>query len=80
MDTLAKSHETLNQPQKLLTAEAVATRCDMPVSTIYEMARQNRIGGVVRLGRVLRFDPVKFESWLESGGQALPGGWRQEVA
>ena len=65
---------------KLLTAEAVAERLDVPKSTIYEAARQNRIGGVVRLGRVLRFDPKKFEAWLESGGQALPGGWRQEAA
>ncbi len=80
MDTLAGTHETLNKSRKLITAEAIATRCDMPLSTIYEMARQNRIGGVVRLGRVLRFDPAKFEAWLESGGEALPGGWRQEAA
>ena len=66
--------------QKLLTAEAVAERLAVPKSTIYEAARQNRIGGVVRLGRVLRFDPGKFEAWLESGGEALPGGWRQEAA
>ena len=63
---------------KLLTAKVVAERCDVPVSTVYEMARQNRIGGIVRLGRNLRFDPVKFEAWLDAGGQTLPGGWRQE--
>jgi excisionase family DNA binding protein len=81
MDTLAASHETVtNKGRKLLTAEAVAERLDVPKSTVYEAARQNRIGGVVRLGRVLRFDPEKFEAWLESGGQALPGGWRQESA
>lgn len=66
--------------RKLLTAAAVAERLDVPKSTVYEAARQNRIGGVVRLGRVLRFDPLKFDAWLESGGQALPGGWRQEEA
>ena len=63
---------------KLLTAQVVAERCDLPISTVYEMARQNRIGGIIRLGRKLRFDPVKFEAWLDAGGQTLPGGWRQE--
>jgi excisionase family DNA binding protein len=81
MTTLPASHETApGRTRKLLTAEAVAERLDVPKSTVYEAARQNRIGGVVRLGRVLRFDPEKFEHWLESGGQALPGGWRQEEA
>lgn len=81
MTTLPASHEAApSRTRKLLTAEAVAERLDVPKSTIYEAARQNRIGGVVRLGRVLRFDPEKFEVWLESGGQALPGGWRQKEA
>lgn len=81
MDTLAVTHETVpGRVRKLLTAEAVAERLDVPKSTIYEAARQNRIGGVVRLGRVLRFDPDKLEAWLESGDEALPGGWRQEAA
>ena len=66
--------------RKLLTAQAVADRLDVPLSTIYEAARQDRIGGIVRLGRKLRFDPDKFEAWLDAGGEALPGGWRQEVA
>ncbi len=81
MDSVAVSRSAVNPaPRKLITVEAVAERCDMPVSTIYEMARQNRIGGVVRLGRRVRFDPAKFEAWLEAGGESLPGGWRQEEA
>lgn len=65
---------------KLLTVDAVAQRLDVPKSTVYEAARQNRIGGVVRFGRIVRFDPERFEAWLEAGGQALPGGWRHEAA
>ena len=81
MTRLADAHETSGPVRrKLITAEAVAERLDVPKSTIYEAARQNRIGGVVRLGRVLRFDPDKLEAWLESGGEALPGGWRQDAA
>lgn len=66
--------------RKLLTAEAVAERCDLPLSTLYEMVRQGRVGGVIRMGRLIRFHPERFEAWLEGGGQALPGGWRQEEA
>lgn len=81
MTRLADAHEMSGPTRrKLLTADAVAERLDVPKSSVYEAARQNRIGGVVRLGRVLRFDPDRFEVWLESGGQALPGGWRQEEA
>lgn len=81
MHNVAGPHESVpHKTRKLLTVDAIAERLDVPKSTIYEAARQNRIGGVVRLGRVLRFDPGKFEAWLESGGQALPGGWRQEEA
>ena len=81
MTTLAGQREVApKKPRKLLTAAAVAERLDVPKSTVYEAARQNRIGGLVRLGRVVRFDADRFEAWLESGGEALPGGWRQEVA
>lgn len=66
--------------RKLLTAADVANRLDVPKSTVYEAVRQNRIGGIVRLGRIVRFDPEKLEAWIEAGGQALPGGWRQEAA
>ncbi|CAA9330157.1 MAG: hypothetical protein AVDCRST_MAG93-6157 [uncultured Chloroflexia bacterium] len=79
MDTLAVNPETVpGRGRKLLTAGAIAERMSVPKSTIYEAVRQNRIGGVVKLGRIVRFDPEKFEQWLSAGGQALPGGWRQE--
>ncbi len=78
MTTLAENYESVpHTARKFLTAGAVAERLGVPKSTIYEAARQNRIGGVVRVGRNLRFDAAKLEGWLESGGQALPGGWRQ---
>ena len=64
---------------RLFTVDYVANRMDVPKSTVYEAVRQNRIGGIVRLGRIVRFEPEKFEEWIESGGQALPGGWKQEA-
>jgi len=67
------------QHKVLLKPEVIAERLDVPISTIYEAARQNRIGGLVRFGRKVRFDPDKFDAWLEQGGEALPGGWKQEA-
>jgi excisionase family DNA binding protein len=76
-DAETEQHST---HRKLLTINAVAELLDVPKSTLYEAVRQGRVGGVVRLGRIIRFDPAKLGAWLEGGGQALPGGWRQEEA
>ena len=57
----------------------VAARLNLPKSTIYEMARQKRIDGVVRAGRRILFDLDKVDAWIDEGGQALAGGWRHEA-
>lgn len=66
--------------RELLRAPQVAERLNVPVPWVYDAARQNRIAGVVRLGRLVRFDAEKLEAWIAAGGQSLPGGWRQEPA
>lgn len=67
---------------RLLTARGVAELLDMPVSTIYDLARDGRIGGIVRIGRRIRFDARKLFDWLDRGGQgmsiALSGTREQE--
>lgn len=55
----------------LITADAVAARTGLPKSTVYELARTGRIGGAVRLGRSLRFDPERLEAWLADGGTGV---------
>lgn len=64
---------------RLLTAKSVAELLNIPLSTLYEMVRQKRIGGVVHLGRHIRFDPEKLQAWIDGGGEALAGGWRHEA-
>jgi hypothetical protein len=63
---------------------AVAARVDTTEARVYEMVRlglfESVSGVVVKLGRNIRFDPEKLEVWIAKGGQALPGGWRQEAA
>ena len=79
MDTVAERPQSAPKPRKLLSVKAISERCDIPESTVYEMARQNRIGGVVRLGRKLRFDPDKFEAWLDAGGEATPQTYQGRI-
>lgn len=69
---------------KLVNVPEVADFLDTTDPRVYEMVRlgyfDNVPGVVVRLGRHLRFDPQKLVLWVRQGGQALPGGWRQEAA
>jgi excisionase family DNA binding protein len=59
-----------SSPQALLKIDAVAKALGIPVSTAYEYVRQNRIGGIVRVGRHIRINKAKFEAWLEAGGES----------
>jgi excisionase family DNA binding protein len=70
MDTLATPdvpHES--SANRYLKVPDVARLMNVPASTVYDLARQNRIVGMVRFGRHIRFDRDKLESWLEQGGE-----------
>src|SRR5580698_9452138 len=45
---------------------------------VYELARRGVLPGVVKVGRQIRFDRARICSFIDSGGQALAGGWRKE--
>lgn len=62
---------------RLLLADEVARIFGTKKSSIYAAAREGRIGGVVRFGRQVRFDPVRLADWIANGGEALAGGWRR---
>jgi hypothetical protein len=74
------SLQQVRTARELVRADVIADILDSATTTVYEAARDNppRIGGVVRFGRQVRFDLEKFYAWLDAGGEALPGGWRQE--
>ena len=46
------------EPQILFTAQQLAARWQVPVSTVYAWARRNEIPHY-RAGRLLRFDPTE---------------------
>ena len=68
--------------KSLSKVDGPAKRLGVDEARVYEMAREHIFppGVVVKLGRNVRFDMEKLETWIESGGQALPGGWRKDAA
>lgn len=60
----------------LLTARQLSEILNVPVARVYELARTKMIP-VVRVGRSVRFPEDKLRQWIDSGGQALPGGWQR---
>mgnify|MGYP001821006760 CR=1 FL=1 len=63
--------------QPLLTVKEVAALLNTSVARVYDLASK-KVLPVVKLGRSKRFDPDVLRAWIKNGGQALPGGWRQE--
>jgi len=61
---------------KLLKLSEVAETLDVTYDRIAQMAREGILPGV-RLGRQIRVNPDTLQSWIDNGGQALPGGWRK---
>lgn len=62
---------------RLLRIPHVAQVLDVPQARVYEMIRQGLLP-CVRLGRQVRVSEEALRRFIETGGQALPGGWRRE--
>jgi excisionase family DNA binding protein len=60
--------ENTRATRRLLRAEDVARLLGVTTFAVYRMARERRIGGVVRLGRSVRFHEDALDEWLRSGG------------
>jgi excisionase family DNA binding protein len=54
---------------ELVDVEYVSAWLKLPQKTVYRHASEGRLPGIVRLGRSLRFDKAKLETWLADGGQ-----------
>jgi excisionase family DNA binding protein len=51
----------------------------VPPYRVCELVREGLLPAI-RLGRQIRVDKHKLLEFLESGGRALPGGWRRRIA
>lgn len=61
---------------KLMTVAEAADVLGVSDARLYELIRQGIIPSVA-LGRQRRISSASLQAFIESGGQALPGGWRR---
>lgn len=66
-------HVSSESRLRYLKVPDVAILMDVPASTVYDLARQNRIVGMVRFGRHIRFNRDELERWLRAGGETVEG-------
>ena len=64
VDAMQQRHDD----RRLLTAEQVAERWQVPKSQVNGLARSGKLP-VVRLGRYIRFAPAAIEAWERDGGE-----------
>ena len=67
---------------RLVPVAVGAERLGVPVKKVYDLVAAGVIpaGVAVRVGRQLRIDTNRLESWIEAGGAGFPeGGWRKEA-
>lgn len=60
----------MEQERRIGTIDDVLVFLPLPRSSVYELARHDRIPGVVRVGRRMLFDLVVLRRWVEAGGSA----------
>lgn len=73
LDIRAKQSARAEEPRvedhrEYMRAQELANALDLPISSVYDLARKGRIPGTVHLGQRVRFDRKKVEAWLDSGG------------
>ena len=62
---------------QMLTPQEVADRLGVSLQKAYETGRRCGLLPIVRMGRQIRVEEARLMSWIESGGRALPGGWKR---
>ncbi len=62
---------------RLVTAHTVADAFNMPVATVYALAREGLIPSI-SIGRSRRFCPEQLDDFIRGGGRSFEHGWRRE--
>jgi excisionase family DNA binding protein len=73
------SDEPVRLERQLLTAREVAELLRLPVSTVYELARTERLPHL-RIGRAMRFSREDLETYLADVCRSVPRRRRAELA
>lgn len=61
------SHESR---RRLSSAKYTAAYIGVPLTTLYNWIQDEKIGGVIRVGRRVLFDLDKLDAWIDAGGTA----------
>ena len=56
--------------QEFLTIGEVAKLLKLGERTVYQLAREGRIGGVAKVGNQWRFEKTALLDWMKQGGEA----------
>jgi PTS system nitrogen regulatory IIA component len=56
--------------QEFLTIAEVAKLLKLGERTVYQLAREGRIGGVAKVGNQWRFEKSALLEWMKRGGEA----------
>jgi len=54
------------EPHPLLTYKKAAARLGMPVGTLYALVSEGRIPHIRISKRMVRFDPVELDAWVDA--------------
>ncbi len=71
--TLHPTPETSAARRRLGTMRDAAEALGIPLASAYELARDDRLPGVVRIGRLVRIDLERLDAWIDSGGDNRSG-------
>ena len=63
---------------RLLVVGEAAPLLGVSEQRLLDLARRKLVPHV-RLGRSVKFSVEALRKWVESGGKALPGGWRRKA-
>ena len=62
---------------QLIDAQGAGDILNLRIKQVYMLAKQG-IVPAVRVGRLLRFDPVALRRWIAEGGQGFEAGWKRQ--
>ena len=65
------------QGSRLVTAQTVADAFNIPVATVYALAREGLLASI-RIGRSVRFCPEQLHEFIRQGGRSFEHGWRKD--
>jgi excisionase family DNA binding protein len=65
--------------KRLLTVNELSNYLSLPKGSIYTMVCLKKIPGVIRIGRALRFEKIKIDTWINSKTVSQPSAQERKL-